>query len=763
LREAQREGYFTRIDYQAVLALTDTDEAVADLALARLRDDLDAGFDHILMARAASIARAERILGLYQSRAPEFGPTVIHHNLSAKAHAAAMQGLKERTCRVIVCVDMLGEGFDFPQLKVAALHDVKKSLSPMIQLIGRFTRSGDPKIGTASVFVARDPSVALAPLRDLLREDAHWDSLLHDITDRASTAAEDITDFDASFSDTPDDVPVALLEPKMSATVHRATNNDWRPERAAELYVASIIGDRISVGADGTVAWFVVEHRTIVPWGEVPGLEQTNYELIIMYFDSARRLLYIYGSDKRGNYADLAQAVLGGDSAPINGPTTFRVLGRLDRLVPTNVGLLDVRDHFRRFTMHVGSDVNEAFDTADRHNRSQTHIVTSGFDNGEKVTISAAMSGRIWSPRKADNLRDWKTWCDEQGTKLLDRTINVETLLSNMIIPVDLTDRPPYVLLGLEWPWELYLGASAGPEVTFDGTRYPITDIGFEVDDYGIDGPFKFSLVTPTWRLRYLASFEANRLTYAPIGEDAGITFRGATTPLSSWINRHKPTLFLTGDRVITDDDRLLEPRDDLPPFDRARLTTLTWTGVDIRVESQGINRRPDSIQAFMSAYMQTHHKYDVLIDDDRAGEAADLVGLRISAGELHVDLIHCKYSSADAPGGRLKDLYEVCGQAQRGAKWRQHGAVPLLSHLHRRVQHIAARTGANPFEIGDINALYRIREKVAQLRPRFKTVIAQPGLSASACTNEHLTLLAGAESYVHALTKGAFEVYCSR
>ena len=36
---------------------------------------------------------------------------------------------------------MLGEGFDLPELKIAALHDVKKSLPVTLQFTGRFTRT----------------------------------------------------------------------------------------------------------------------------------------------------------------------------------------------------------------------------------------------------------------------------------------------------------------------------------------------------------------------------------------------------------------------------------------------------------------------------------------------------------------------------------------------------------------------------------------------------------------------------------------------
>ncbi|WP_432825455.1 DEAD/DEAH box helicase [Dactylosporangium sp. CA-092794] len=764
LREAQRDGHFTHIDYQAVLSLTGADAMIADLAVDRLRRDLAAGFDHILMARARSVRRAKEIVALYQARASDLSPAVLYDGVRPQQRRAVMQALEERSCRVVVCVDMLGEGFDLPSLKVAALHDVKKSLSPMIQFIGRFTRAPDtPTIGTASAFVARDPSVALSPLRDLLREDADWNLLLTDITERATAAAESVSEFEASFTGAPDDVAVALLEPKMSAVAYRAPFSSWHPERALTFYgEGRILDDRVAIGASASIAWFVVEHRTSVSWGSVPDLEQVIFELIILHFDERTRLLYIHGSQKAGTYADLANAVLGGEPMPLKGPHTFRVLAKLDRLIPSNIGLLDARDHFNRFTMYVGSDVMEALNTADRQGKSQTHIATSGFDQGERVTISAALSGRFWSVRSAPNLKAWAEWCDVQGEKLLDDRIDLKDVFNGLIVPVDLTQRPPHVLLGLEWPWELFMGNGTGVSISYGDAPYPVTDVGFEVDDYGTAGPFRFSLVTAAWRVRYQADFTRQGLTYAPVGDDAEALSRPAPVPLEAWINKRKPTLFLDGDRMITSEDRLLHPNYDIEPFDRTRLVTLRWPGVDLRVESQGPERRPDSIQAFMSKHLQSTDVFDVLLDDDRSGEAADLVGLRVLDRELIVTLVHCKYSSKPDPGARLTDLYELCGQAVRGAKWRQHGAQPLLRHLDRRAQHYANRTGISPYELGDIGSLYRIRQLATQLRPRFRTLLVQPGLSQAECTDEHLRLLAGAESYVHAVTRGTFEVFCS-
>lgn len=45
----------------------------------------------------------------------------------------------------MICVDMLGEGFDFPNLKIAAIHEPHKSLASTLQFIGRFARTNAEK------------------------------------------------------------------------------------------------------------------------------------------------------------------------------------------------------------------------------------------------------------------------------------------------------------------------------------------------------------------------------------------------------------------------------------------------------------------------------------------------------------------------------------------------------------------------------------------------------------------------------------------
>ncbi|MDX6741437.1 DEAD/DEAH box helicase [Actinocorallia sp. A-T 12471] len=149
LRAAQSDKVFAPIDYYSILDFDDTDDALARGALDRLGSDLAAGYDHVLMARAKSIPRAKELAELYRRLGPEYNPVLIYSSMRATAKKAALDALHAGETQVIVCVNMLGEGFDLPSLKIAAVHDPQKSLSVTLQFIGRFARtkagSGEPR------------------------------------------------------------------------------------------------------------------------------------------------------------------------------------------------------------------------------------------------------------------------------------------------------------------------------------------------------------------------------------------------------------------------------------------------------------------------------------------------------------------------------------------------------------------------------------------------------------------------------------------
>ncbi len=419
LKEAQADGYFAGINYVSVIDFADPDRAVASRAVNQLRSDLTAGYDHLLMARVRYQGRAEALLELYEELASDLGPVVLHSGLPRRDRDAAKDSLDSRASRIVICVDMLGEGFDLPALKVAALHDPHRSLGVSLQFIGRFTRVGDASLGDATAVAAR-PERAYDPhLRALYAEDADWNVVISDLSEAEVEAQQELSDFESSFGAQPDDVTLRNLEPKMSTVVYRTCCDHWQPERVVEVFPEpALLTYPIAVNVRHRVAWFVTTEITPVRWGNLRTVEEVRHHLYVLYWDAERQLLYINSSDTDSVYPDLAKAVAGDDVERVTGENIYRVMANLARLVPTNIGVLDTRSRSRRFSMHVGADVSEGFPQAEAQTKTKTNIFATGYAEGDRVTIGASLKGRIWSHRAARTIPEWMAWCDHVGRKV---------------------------------------------------------------------------------------------------------------------------------------------------------------------------------------------------------------------------------------------------------------------------------------------------------------------------------------------------------
>ena len=86
------------------------DKAIADAAVEQLKRDFDKG--HILMARVSDIPRAEEVFKLYEGYG-EYAPVQVHTGIKSPGERNRIrERLLSGKSRIVVCVDMLGEGFD---------------------------------------------------------------------------------------------------------------------------------------------------------------------------------------------------------------------------------------------------------------------------------------------------------------------------------------------------------------------------------------------------------------------------------------------------------------------------------------------------------------------------------------------------------------------------------------------------------------------------------------------------------------------------
>lgn len=120
---------------------------IVDTSIQRMRElRSKTGQKQQIIAAACSIDHARQLRVLYEERGIK--TREIYSEMEPDAQEKALQALQDLQIDCIVQVQMLGEGFDHPNLSVAAVFRPFRSLSPYVQFVGRIMR----------VMVQDDPS-----------------------------------------------------------------------------------------------------------------------------------------------------------------------------------------------------------------------------------------------------------------------------------------------------------------------------------------------------------------------------------------------------------------------------------------------------------------------------------------------------------------------------------------------------------------------------------------------------------------------------
>ncbi len=173
VRDAYRDQIFGEIEFVPVSLKSDLPEDVCICQEAErvFLEDRQNEFEHFLMVRTDTMKRASELEKVYKKNT-ELNLRIIHSRLTYRTIKTVINKLKGRELDGIICVNMLGEGFDFPNMKIAAIHSPHKSLEVTLQFIGRFARTGDENIGVAK-FIAITSEIEIESTK-LFEEGAVW-------------------------------------------------------------------------------------------------------------------------------------------------------------------------------------------------------------------------------------------------------------------------------------------------------------------------------------------------------------------------------------------------------------------------------------------------------------------------------------------------------------------------------------------------------------------------------------------------------------
>jgi superfamily II DNA or RNA helicase len=761
LRMAQEDAYFRPIQFRSVYEFNPkrVDEAIAQVAVEQLRADVDKG--HILMARVDSIRDAQRVFKIYEQYA-EFKPVQLHTGIkSAKARDAATKAILTGESKIVVCVDMLGEGFDLPELKIAAFHDIRKTLAVTLQLAGRFTRVRSD-LGDAT-FIANVADVNVrAELRKLYNRDPDWNVLLPELSDTLIGEQVALQTFLAGFTEFPEEIPLKTVRPACSTVVYKTKCERWTPENFREGIpgIASCAQVHPALNTEKTVLVVVTAKRLGLDWSDVETLYDWEWELYVLYWSEAKQLLFINSSANAGEYKALSRAVAGDDVTLIKGQDVFRAFAGITRMKLQNVGLSEQLGRNVRYTGRMGADVEQALTEVIKRKGRKSVLAGGGFENGRRATIGASRRGRVWSHQRA-HIAHFLSWCDGVGTKLLDPTIDPDEVLKGTLSGEVVALRPAVMPIAVDWPEEMYKTPEVMWTITIDDVAFPLGEVSIDLVDPAVDGPLRISIDSETasagLELELFEEDETLNYRFRVVdGTDVSIRRGDRAEPsnLAEFFYDQPPIIWFV-DGASLEGNEHVPLKMHQPPYDAEKITVWDWTGTDIRKESQGPEKAADSVQARVIRELQKDASFTVIFDDDGKGELADVVGIRLlGQGEfpdaIDVELYHCKYAKGDAAGARVNDLYEVCGQSQKCISWMASvdRQTDMLTHLLRR-EAAAQERGISRFERGTMEDLARIREMSREREIRVKVFVVQPGLSMSRVSRDQLELLSVTENHL--------------
>lgn len=747
LKKAQEDGYFKPIEFHPVREFVEekSDEAIAKQAISLLRQDLKNGLDHIVMARAASKKRAADIFEIY-AKEKDLNPVLIDSNTKNKSHV--IKAIQNKNHKIIVCVNMLGEGFDLPQLKISAIHDPHKSINVMLQFTGRFTRTTD-NVGDAK-FIANiaNPNVNES-LVELYKEDSDWNYVISSISSKKINCEKEYQAFREEFSE-PSKLLDLGLTPSISTTVFRMKIAKWNPERFSKFgnkqfqIFDSVIND------EQTTLIFSVKSFLPVGWTSSRELFDETWDLYIAFYDKSNGLLFIHSSAKDGLVKRLVKLIAEG-AIQVQGEYVFRALAGLKRLKLQNVGLNKNKKGLR-YSMHTGTEINEQIPDIEANRATKSNIFGKGYENGELVSIGCSYKGKVWS-MDSDSLDQWVVWCKRVGAKILDDNIDTNEVMKTAMQTEELEEFPDIPALAVEWPIEILRKNESKVTVKSDLWEESLINCELAISELKNANKKELQLLLTNQYGRHKISMSivGNGEVAFTTDENLVLKFGEIFSPLTEFFEEYPPTIFLSDTSVIDGAFRYYPNENYIYKYDVNNTEDWDWKGVDISVESQTASKLAHSVQ------YHTIHKilgeYDFVFDDDDTGEVADIVAIKnIGDSVLVIDLFHCKYcpkkDGVANPGARIDDVYQVVGQAEKSVKWFAD-KEKLILRLMDRERGRLKNGKASRIEKGKFEDLIHLAKIARYADFKLGVSIVQPAISKAKISDDILTVIGATAAYI--------------
>jgi superfamily II DNA or RNA helicase len=723
ITRAFHDRIFGRIAYVQVDPHEDEgpDEAIARTTTEVFQADRAAGLNHRVMVRTDRKARAEQLTTLY-SRITPLRLKIVHSGLSSKTVKSILAQLESGELDGVICVNMMGEGFNFPRLKIAAVHSPHKSLEVTLQFIGRFARTNAPDIGEAK-FVALLSDIEIERRR-IFDEGAVWQEIIPQlsygrIADEIHTR-EVLQEFRVPAGiDELSDLSLYSLNPRSHVKIYDVANPiDFRGVRI-ELRNDQELCYR-NTNDTGNVLVMITRTLALPKWSAGDLIVNLGYDLFVVFHDAETGLLFINSSRSvDGTYESLKEQIAPGAKPLATGQVGKVVKSIINQRI-FNIGMRNIHAANTRESYKIVAASDAQVDPADARRYRQGHVFLTGEEAGERTTIGYSSGGKVWST-SSFQIPELLDWCRALGHKIRSAGAVVTHSGLDYLDAGRVVEEIPEHIIYVEWNKDAFdFTQPAQIEyVKDDGHifRGHMVDLDLTIDR-GHTNRDKIQIIASGDGVEFTIDFTLQDFYTANPAHTQRITVTQGSwqTNLIEYLNESNLN-FYTADGSLFTANELFEPKEGVKPIDDRQVREWDWNGVDIEGE---VTARPgfQSIHQKVQAELLGGHAAIILYDHGK-GEIADFIAVEEDGDETVVSFYHCKGSGGPAAGARVEDVYEVCGQAQKSVAWAS------LSRFESRLRnrHPALVRGTQ-------ERLEEILVRAKDRRQLFEIKIVQPGIS---------------------------------
>src|SRR5690625_3421619 len=441
---AQKQGYFESIIYHPIQEFDENegDRSIAKKAVEILCEDIEKGHKHIILARAKTQKRAKELFdNIYNKYYSEYNPVLVVSDNSKRKNDEAIKKLQKHESKIVVGVNMFGEGIDIPTLKIAAVHDKYKTFPITVQFIGRFARSKD-SVGQAKLITNIANDNLKEQVANLFQQDADWNKLLSTISEKKITTEKNIKNLLEELNkNDKSDIDIYQIQMKISTRMFNYNEKKWLFEKWKEI-----------LNTDNTTTYYSESEKLMiliekveskVGWSTQKDIIELDWNLFVIYHDVKNNLIHINETDQgKGNRLI---NVMFPTNKKIQGDTVFKSLAGVNRLMIGTLGLRNELPGKVSYRMFAGTDVAEGVANAVRGISTKSNLFGNGFNGNGKVSIGCSYKGKIWS-KWVESIKYWKSWCDDISMKIKDNDISTENILKGSLKGNEITPFPNGIL-----------------------------------------------------------------------------------------------------------------------------------------------------------------------------------------------------------------------------------------------------------------------------------------------------------------------------